>query len=63
MTKLTEITKQACVIKSQAKAKELYDQRHKEPHKYKEDEYVMASNVDTTVGVSKKLIPKYCGLF
>lgn len=49
--------------KSQAISKVNYDKHHKIPRSYKVGEYVMLSNVDTTIGVSKKLIPKYRGPF
>ncbi|KYB26210.1 hypothetical protein TcasGA2_TC033891 [Tribolium castaneum] len=38
-----------------------YDNKHKEPFKYKEGDYVMLKNVDTTAGVNKKLLPKFRG--
>lgn len=38
-----------------------YNKKRKESHMYKEGELVLISNVDTTIGVNKKLIPKYKG--
>lgn len=49
------------IIKSQEENKQYFDKRRKSPHIYREGQYVMVANVDTTPGVSKKLIPKYRG--
>lgn len=38
-----------------------FDKKHKNPHVYKINDYVMITNVDTTAGTNKKLIPKYRG--
>lgn len=38
-----------------------FNKTRKEAHKFSIGEYVMVANTDTTVGVSKKLIPKYRG--
>lgn len=42
------------------KNKVYYDKRYK-GHSYNVGDYVMVANVNTTVGVNKKLIPKYRG--
>ena len=47
--------------KSQDYNKTYFDKKHKEPHKYQIGNYVMVKNFDTTIGVSKKLIPRYKG--
>ena len=38
-----------------------FDKRHKKPHVYRVDDFVMVSNVNTRVGVNKKFIPKFKG--
>ena len=38
-----------------------FDKRHKKPHVYRVGDFVMVSNVKTTVGVNKKLIQKFKG--
>ena len=49
------------IKKSQEYNKAYFDKKHKEPRKYQIGDYVMIKNFDTTVGVSKKLIPRYKG--
>lgn len=49
------------IQKEQIENKRYYDQKHKEARCSKEGDYVMIRNVDTSVGVNKKLIPKYKG--
>ncbi|KAJ8909652.1 hypothetical protein NQ315_002917 [Exocentrus adspersus] len=46
---------------AQAGNKVYYDKSRKKPTVYKEGDYVMVANVDTTSGVNKKLIPKFRG--
>lgn len=38
-----------------------YNKRRKVPSTYKEGDYVMIRNIDTTPGINKKFIPKYKG--
>lgn len=38
-----------------------FNKKHKEPVRYKEGDYVMLRNFDSTAGISKKLIPRYKG--
>lgn len=49
------------IVEVQESNKLYYDKHRKAPHVYAEGEYVMVSNVDTTIGANKKLIPKYRG--
>lgn len=49
------------IIASQEYNEKYFNKRHKKPVKYNEDDYVMLRNFDTTIGVSKKLIPQYKG--
>lgn len=60
---LSDIRKKASekIIVSQQSNQIKYDQKHKKPYVYKEGEYVMVANTDSTVGSNKKLIPKYRG--
>lgn len=46
---------------SQEQNKRYFDAKHKTPYKYNVGDYVMVSVIDTTVGINKKLIPKYRG--
>jgi hypothetical protein len=41
--------------------KKYYDKRHKPPKKYDAGDYVVIKNVNVSVGVNKKLIPKFRG--
>lgn len=38
-----------------------FNKKHKKPNVYKEGDYVMLRNFDSTPGVSKKIIPQYKG--
>jgi len=38
-----------------------FNKRHKEPINYKEGDYIMFRNFDSTAGISKKLIPQFKG--
>jgi len=49
------------IVKSQEANKIHYDAKHKEATTYKENDYVMITNIDVTVGRNKKLIPKFRG--
>jgi len=49
------------IQKGQRENERYYNQKHKEAKCYKEGDYVMIRNVDTSVGNNKKLIPKYKG--
>ena len=49
------------IIKTQEANKIQYDAKHKEATRYKENDYVMITNTDVTVGCNKKLIPKFRG--
>lgn len=49
------------IIKSQEANKIHYDAKHKQATIYKENDYVMITNTDVTVGCNKKLIPKFRG--
>lgn len=49
------------IVKSQEASKKSYDQTHKPATIYRVGDYVMITNVDTTPGANKKLIPKYKG--
>nr|XP_015833859.1 PREDICTED: uncharacterized protein LOC107397616 [Tribolium castaneum] len=41
--------------------KDQFDNRHKSPRKYQVGDYVVIKNVDVSVGINKKLIPKFRG--
>ncbi|XP_026467877.1 uncharacterized protein LOC113371470 [Ctenocephalides felis] len=58
-----EIRKQAAqtIERGQDYNKRYHDKRSKEAEKYKIGDMVMITNVDTTIGVNKKLLPKYKG--
>ena len=49
------------LIKSQADNKKNYNVKRKAAQLYKEGDYVMIRNVDTSVGINKKLLPKLKG--
>jgi len=49
------------IIKSQTTSASHYDNKRKEPTKYKVNDYVMVKNVDVTCGINKKLILKFKG--
>ncbi|KAK9728531.1 Integrase zinc binding domain [Popillia japonica] len=49
--------------RTQEYSKTYYDKRHKEANIYSIGDYVVIPNVDTTIGVNKKLIPKFRGPF
>lgn len=49
------------IQKSQKENERYYNKKHKEAKQYKEGDYVMIRNVNTSVGTNKKLIPKYKG--
>lgn len=49
------------IKKSQAQNEIQYLKRSIPPYKYKTGDFVVIRNVDTTIGTSKKLIPKYRG--
>lgn len=51
----------AKIMEGQEKNKEAYDCRHKAATRYNVGDYVMVTNVDTTPGVNKKLIPQFKG--
>lgn len=51
------------IRKNQKENEYYYNQKHKEAKRYKEGDYVMIRNVDTSVGSNKKLVPKYKGLY
>lgn len=49
------------IMRSQETNTALYNSKHKNSTIYKENDYVMITNVDVTVGHNKKLIPKFRG--
>lgn len=49
------------IKKSQKYSKEYFDNKRKPTHVYKVDDYVMIKNIETTAGVSHKIIPKFKG--
>jgi len=49
------------IVKSQVANKIHSDAKHKEATTYKENDYVMITNTNVTVGLNKKLIPKFRG--
>lgn len=49
------------INKSQEASERHYNKTKKEAVKYKEGDLVVIKNIDTTIGVSKKFIPKYKG--
>lgn len=49
------------ISKIQAVNEKYYDNTRKKANTYNINDYVMIANVDTTVGINKKLIPKYKG--
>ena len=51
----------ASIMKNQKENEKMYDQKRKPATMHKEGDYVMIKNVDTTVGINKKLIPQYKG--
>jgi len=61
--KLDVIRKKATdkIQKFQNYNKNYYDKKRKTPHKYEIGDYVMLRNFDTTIGTSKKLIPRFKG--
>lgn len=60
---LDEVRKIAaeCIEKAQEGNAAQYNSKRKTPTIYKENDYVMITNVDVTVGHNKKLIPKFRG--
>ncbi|XP_015440400.1 PREDICTED: uncharacterized protein LOC107195130 [Dufourea novaeangliae] len=52
-----------CIEKQQLENKNSYDEKRKAASAYKEGDYVMIRNYDTTAGVNKKLLPKYKGSY
>lgn len=60
---LEEIRKKASdqIKEIQRVNKDNYDKHHKTPLKYNVGDCVMVANVDTTIGVNKKLVPRYRG--
>lgn len=40
-----------------------FNKKHKKPNVYKEGDYIMLQNFDSTPGISKKIIPQYKGLY
>lgn len=60
---LAEIREKASeqITKTQIKSEEQYNVSKKEPVKYNVGDYVMIKNFDVTIGVNKKLIPKFKG--
>ncbi|RLU21881.1 hypothetical protein DMN91_006258 [Ooceraea biroi] len=49
------------IITTQTANEKSYNRSHKTATTYSEGDYVMITNIDTTVGANKKLIPKYKG--
>lgn len=49
------------INKSQNYNERLYNSTHKKPTLYREGDYVMIKNIDSTPGVNKKLIPPFKG--
>ena len=49
------------IRKNQKYNEVVFNKKHKIPKTYAEGEKVMITNVDTTIGVNKKLVPKYRG--
>lgn len=49
------------IVKSQEYSEKYYNKTRKEANVYKEGDLVAIYNVDTTIGVNKKLIPKFKG--
>lgn len=49
------------IKQSQSRNEAQYVKRSFLPHKYKVGDFIVIRNVDTTIGTSKKLIPKYRG--
>lgn len=49
------------IEKSQVYNKKYFDQKHKKPTKYNKGDLVMIKNTDVSVGVNKKIIPKFKG--
>ncbi|XP_033222631.1 uncharacterized protein LOC117176487 [Belonocnema kinseyi] len=48
-------------VKAQNYNKTYFDGKRKDPHQYEIGDFVVVKNFDSTVGVSKKLIPQYKG--
>lgn len=49
------------IQKSQKENEYYFNKKHKDAKCYKEGDYVMIRNIDTSAGINKKLIPKYKG--
>lgn len=49
------------ISKCQKENETLYNQKHKAARFYHEGDYVMIRNIDTSVGINEKLIPRYKG--
>jgi len=49
------------IAKCQEQNEDRYNQKRKEAKCYREGDYVMIRNIDTSAGGNKKLIPKYKG--
>ncbi|KAK9693097.1 hypothetical protein QE152_g34438 [Popillia japonica] len=49
------------IMTNQTKNEENYNKHRRKAKEYKVGQYVMISNVDSTSGANKKLIPKYRG--
>jgi len=49
------------IAKLQSENEKNFNAKRKAPMMYKEGDYVVGRNIDTTLGVNKKLIPKFKG--
>lgn len=51
----------ACILRTQAYNSDQFGARNRSARAYKEGDYVVMKNVDTTIGTNKKFVPKFRG--